>query len=268
VGHRGNNPLQNVIAVIPARYASSRLPGKLLLPLGGKPIILHTLERAAAAANVDRVIVATDDERIMRVVTESGHEAVLTSGEHRSGSDRIAEVAVQLPEGSVIVNVQGDEPMISPRTIEAAVESLLADSSVSVSTTCERIEDLRDVMSPNVVKVVTDKKGNALYFSRSPIPFPREAVIEFGSLEAALKADPQLLSSFRKHTGLYAYRREFLLRYTELAPSPLEKTEMLEQLRILEFGEVIRVVETAEASLGIDTQGDLERARAMLEAAV
>jgi 3-deoxy-manno-octulosonate cytidylyltransferase (CMP-KDO synthetase) len=123
-------------------------------------------------------------------------------------------------------------------------------------------------MSPNVVKVVTDKKGNALYFSRSPIPFPREAVIEFGSLEAALKADPQLLSSFRKHTGLYVYRREFLLRYTELAPSPLEKTEMLEQLRILEFGEVIKVVETAEASLGIDTQADLERARAMLEAAV
>jgi 3-deoxy-manno-octulosonate cytidylyltransferase (CMP-KDO synthetase) len=123
-------------------------------------------------------------------------------------------------------------------------------------------------MSPNVVKVVTDKKGNALYFSRSPIPFPREAVIEFGSLEAALKADPQLLSAFRKHNGLYAYRREFLLRYTELAPSPLERTEMLEQLRILEFGEVIKVVETAEASLGIDTQADLERARAMLEAAV
>ena len=164
MGHRGNNPLQNVIAVIPARYASSRLPGKLLLPLGGKPMILHTLERAAAATNVDRVIVATDDERVMHVVTESGHEAVLTSVDHRSGSDRIAEVAVHLPEGSIIVNVQGDEPMISPSTIEAAVDGLLAESDVSVCTTCERIDDVRDVMSPNVVKLVTDHKRKCSVF--------------------------------------------------------------------------------------------------------
>jgi 3-deoxy-manno-octulosonate cytidylyltransferase (CMP-KDO synthetase) len=266
VGHHGNNPDKNVIAVIPARYASVRLPGKLLMDIAGKPLILHTLDRAKSIANIDRVIVATDDQRIADVVGESGCEVVLTSEGHASGSDRVAEVAEGLPSGSIIVNVQGDEPLISPRTIEAAVEALLLDDGAQVSTTCEPITDLRDVLSPDVVKVVTDESGVALYFSRSPIPFPREAVSEFGSLEAALVVRPELLSLFRKHTGLYVYRREFLLSFTALNPTILERAEMLEQLRILESGGRIKVVEVSEMSIGVDTAEDLAKVNEMLKA--
>jgi len=170
VEQRGENQRQKVYAIIPARFESTRLPGKLLLEIGGKPLILHTLERAKRAKNIDQVIVATDDERILRVVRESGGEAVLTSRKHQSGSDRVAEVAKGLPAGSIIVNVQGDEPLIPPGTIEAAVEAILNHSWANIATVCEKIEDARDVLSPDVVKVVTDEDGLALYFSRSPIP--------------------------------------------------------------------------------------------------
>ena len=251
--------------MIPARYDSTRLEGKLLLPLDGKPLILHTLAKARAAANVGRVIVATDDERILRVVEQAGGEAVLTSREHQSGSDRIAEVAAGLPEGKIIVNVQGDEPTISPRTIERAVAALLADDSADIATTCEKIERIEDVLSPDVVKVVTDRTGAALYFSRSPLPFPREAVKRHGSLENALRAEPALLALYRKHTGLYVYRREYLLKFTGLAQTPLETTELLEQLRALENGARIAVVETDEPSIGVDTQADYERVKQILE---
>ena len=263
--HHGENPFQNVIAIIPARYASTRLEGKLLLSLAGKPLILHTMEQAKKARNVSRVIVATDDERILNVVKESGNESVLTSPHHQSGSDRIAEVAENLPENSIIVNVQGDEPLISPATIEKAVEAILWDDSADIATTCEKIEDERDVLSPDVVKVVTDENDFALYFSRSPIPFPREAVKKYGSLENALRQEKDLLSLFRKHTGIYVYRREFLLNYTKLKQTDLEKTEMLEQLRALESGAKIKVVEVLETSIGVDTQEDFERVRQILE---
>ena len=269
----GKNPLQNVIAIIPARYASTRLPGKLLLGIAGKPLILHTLEQAAKARTVSRVIVATDDKRIFDVVASAGGEAVMTSADHHSGSDRVAEVAENLPEGSIIVNVQGDEPMISPNTIDRAVEGLRtaefglrnADGEHFISTTCERIDDMRDVLSPDVVKVVTDQNGYALYFSRSPVPYPREAVNKFGTLEHALKSEPDLLRLFRKHTGLYVYSREYLLRFTKMPPTKLEKIEMLEQLRALENGAKIRVVEVDETSIGVDTADDLERVRKILE---
>lgn len=237
----------------------------MLLELAGKPLILHTLEQAKKANNIDTVIVATDDERILQIVKESGNEAILTGKNHQSGSDRIAEVAARLPENSIIVNVQGDEPAISPATIEAAVEAILKDETADIATACEKIEDYRDVLSADVVKVVTDKDGNALYFSRSPIPFLREAVEKHGSLENALRARPELLALFRKHTGLYVYRREFLLEFTRLAQTNLEKTEMLEQLRALENGARIKVVETAESSIGVDTREDLERVRDILE---
>lgn len=263
----GENPRQNVIIVIPARYSSTRLEGKLLLPLNGKSLILHTLEQAKKARNVSRVIVATDDERILNVVEASGNEAVLTSPEHKSGSDRIAEVAQNLPENSIIVNVQGDEPMISPETIEKAVEAILKDETIDIATTCEPVHDAKDVLSPDVVKVVTDENGFALYFSRSPIPFPREAVQKHGGLGAALKNEPGLFSLFRKHTGLYVYRREFLLKFTRMSQTNLEKTEMLEQLRALENGAKIKVVEVAARSIGIDTKEDLERVRKILEKA-
>ena len=261
----GNNQRQKVFAVIPARYESTRLAGKLLLEIAGKPLILHTLEQTRKAKNIDRVIVATDDERILKVVRDAGGEAVLTSPAHQSGSDRVAEVAEGLPAESIIVNVQGDEPTIPPGTIEAAVEAILNGSWANIVTTCERIEDVRDVLSPDVVKVVTDEDGYALYFSRSPIPFPREAVKKHGTLENALRAEPELLGLFRKHTGLYVYRREDLREFTMLERSPLEKTEMLEQLRALEFGARIKVVEAAESSIGVDTREDFERVRAIIE---
>ncbi len=261
----GKNPTQLVIAIIPARYASTRLEGKLLLPINGKSLILHTLEQAKKAKNINRVIVATDDERILQAVHANGHEAVLTASNHQSGSDRIAEVAEKLPADSIIVNVQGDEPMIPPRTIEKAVEVLLNDASVVMSTTCEKIEDFRDALSPDVVKVVTDENGFALYFSRSPIPFPRDAVKKYGTLENALQNEPNLISNFRKHTGLYVYRREFLLKYTKMAQSHLEKIEMLEQLRALENGVKIKVVEVEESSIGVDTIEDFERVQKLVE---
>lgn len=261
----GKNPTQFVIAIIPARFASTRLEGKLLLPLDGKPLILHTLEQTQKAANVSRVIVATDNEEILRIIKESGNEAILTSPNHQSGSDRIAEVAEKLPENSIIVNVQGDEPLIPVSTIEKAVEVLLKDENVLMSTTCERIEDFQDVLSPDVVKVVADENNFALYFSRSPIPFPRDAVKKYGSLENAFQNEPDLLNTFRKHTGLYVYRREFLLGFTKLTRSDLEKIEMLEQLRVLENGFKIKVVEVDESSIGVDTKKDYERVKMVVE---
>lgn len=261
----GKIPTQNVIAVIPARYNSTRLEGKLLLPLAGKPLILRTVEQAKKAENVSRVVVATDDERICRVVEESGNEAIMTSSSHQSGSDRIAELAEQLPSGSIVVNVQGDEPLIPPTTIEKAVEMILEDIDVDVATTCEKISEPKDVLSPDVVKVVTDANGFALYFSRLAIPYPRQAVMNYGDLKTALEIETTLLSNFRKHTGLYAYRREFLLRYTAMPQTILEKIEMLEQMRVLENGGRIKVVEVKESSIGVDTKDDFERVREILE---
>jgi 3-deoxy-manno-octulosonate cytidylyltransferase (CMP-KDO synthetase) len=265
VEQHGNNHRQNVYAIIPARYASTRLEGKLLLSLNGKPLILHTLEQAKKARNIDKVIVATDDERILQIVKESGNEAILTSKNHQSGSDRIAEVAENLPANSIIVNVQGDEPTIPPSTIESAVEAILSDENADIATTCEKIEDFRDVLSPDVVKVVTDTNGYALYFSRSPIPFPREVAKKHGSLENALREDKNLISLFRKHTGLYVYRREYLLKFTKLAQTNLEKIEMLEQLRALENGAKIKVIEVAQNSIGVDTAEDFERVQKIIE---
>lgn len=250
---------ENIFAVIPARLASTRLPNKLLLPLNGKPLILHTLAQAQKSLRISRAIVATDSEEILQVVRESGNEAVLTSPRHQSGSDRIAEVALNLPEKSLVVNVQGDEPLISPSTIDAAIAAIAADERADIATTCEKIADFRDVLNPNVVKVVTDADDFALYFSRSPIPFPREAANLYGGLENALQNAPELLALYRKHTGLYVYRREFLLRFTKTAATFLEKTEMLEQLRALENGAKIKVVETSETSIGVDTAEDFER---------
>jgi 3-deoxy-manno-octulosonate cytidylyltransferase (CMP-KDO synthetase) len=260
------NPVQNVIAIVPARLLSTRLPNKLLLPIAGKPLVLWTIEQAKKARHVSRVIVACDSEEILRVARASGVEAVMTSANHQSGSDRIAEVAETLPAGSIIVNVQGDEPLIHPSTIERAVEAVMLDDSIQMATTCEPIDDVKDILSSDVVKVVIDEAGFALYFSRSPIPFPREAVKKFGSLENALRNEESLLSLYRKHTGLYVYRREFLLRYTKMPQTNLEKTEMLEQLRALENGARIKVVEVAESSIGVDTPEDFGRIEKIIEA--
>lgn len=250
-----------MIAIIPARYGSIRLPGKMLLDICGKPLILHTLAQASKAKSVSRSIVATDDRRIFDVITEIGGEAMMTSPDHQSGSDRLAEVAEILPKGSIIVNVQGDEPTISQRTIDAAVEALIDDDAADMSTTCEKIESVDDLMNGNIVKVVTNDEGYAIYFSRSPIPYPRDAAMKYGGLVEALNEEPGSLSLFRKHTGLYAYRREFLLEIANMPRTELEKIEMLEQLRALENGAKIRVVEVDEPSIGVDTIEDLERVR-------
>ena len=257
----GKSPLKLVVAIIPARYASTRLPGKLLLPIAGKPLLVHTVEQAHRSRLVDRVIVAADDERIVQAVEAAGFEAVMTSAEHPSGTDRVAEVAESLGHGTIVVNVQGDEPTISPKTIDAAISAMLADEYADIVTTCEKIDDPADVLSPDVVKTVIGIDGRALYFSRSPIPFPREAVRMHGSLSRALVMEPELLHSFRKHTGLYVYRREYLLKLCGTPQSKLELSEMLEQLRAMENGAKIKVVEVTETSIGVDTAEDLERVR-------
>jgi 3-deoxy-manno-octulosonate cytidylyltransferase (CMP-KDO synthetase) len=253
----------NVTAIIPARYASSRLPGKPLLELMGKPMILHVVERARAVKAIGRVIVATDDERILTAVNGAGAEAWMTSPHHQTGTDRLAEVAAQL-DSDIIVNVQGDEPFIEPATIEAALQPLLDDASLEMATTSEPLDTAEDVLNPNVVKVVTDRAGFACYFSRQPIPFPRADVQAHGSLAAALEARPELLRLYAKHTGLYVYRREFLLRFATLEPTPLERTEALEQLRALEHGYRIRVIPAVHSSLGVDTPEDWEKASRLL----
>jgi 3-deoxy-manno-octulosonate cytidylyltransferase (CMP-KDO synthetase) len=252
-----------VVAIIPARYASTRLPGKPLLDIAGTPMILRVVERAKQAASINRVIVATDDRRVVQTVVAAGEEAVMTSPDHPTGTDRLAEVAARL-DAEIIVNVQGDEPLIEPATIDAAVAPLLADQSLVMSTTCEPIESAADLLKSNVVKVVVDAAGFALYFSRHPIPFPRSAALEHGSVEAALKARPELLRLYRKHTGLYAYRRDFLLTYAKLPSTTLEQTETLEQLRALESGYKIKVVAVAHRSIGVDTPEDLELVRRLI----
>ena len=226
-------------------------------------MILHVIERANAVHSINKVIVATDDKRIFDVVEESGYEAMMTRIDHQTGTDRLAEVAEQL-DAEIIVNVQGDEPFIEAATIEAALEPLLLDEKILMATTCEPVDSVADVMNPNVVKVVRDKDSFALYFSRNPIPFLRAEVQAHGSLENALHAHPALLKSFFKHTGLYVYRREFLLEYAKMAPTFLEQAEALEQLRLLENGFRIKVIEVENCSIGIDTMEDLEEARKRL----
>jgi 3-deoxy-manno-octulosonate cytidylyltransferase (CMP-KDO synthetase) len=228
-------------------------------------MILHVLERALAARNVSRAIVATDDHRVFDAVEAAGFEAIMTRADHASGSDRLAEVATGLEGVEVIVNLQGDEPLISPLTIERAVEEIFKSGEEQIVTTSEAITDAADVLSADVVKVVTDMTGNALYFSRAPIPFPRDAVSRYGSLLAALEIEPALLAGFRKHTGLYVYRRSFLLEYNAWPQSVLERAESLEQLRALERGIKIRVIESDAPSIGVDTEQDLARVRKIVE---
>ncbi len=235
------------------------------MPIAGKPLIIWTIEQAKKARNINRVIVATDDEKILNAVRDSKNEAVLTSVNHQSGSDRIAEVAANLPENSIIVNVQGDEPLLPPDSIEATVDAVLADDSLEMATVCELIHQVEDVLSPNVVKVVLDNNNFALYFSRSPIPFPRESVKKYGTLEKALQSEKELINIYRKHTGLYVYRREFLLKYTRMKQTNLEQFEILEQLRALENGARIKVIEVSENSIGVDTAADFERVKMILE---
>ena len=244
-------------------------------------MVCWVAERARAARNVDRVIVATDSQQIVDAVKLRNIEAVMTAADHTSGTDRIAEVIAAIPEAKIVVNVQGDEPMISPETIERAVDVMAAEISkldgAGIVTTWEPIESVDDLLNPDLVKVVVDDDENAVYFSRSPIPYPRDAMktavrdagasLERGDLSplwSALENKPELLSLYRKHTGLYVYRRDVLLEFTKWPQSRLEQIEALEQLRALAHGVRIKVVQACATSTGVDTLEDLEKVRALV----
>lgn len=231
------------LCVIPARYESTRLPGKPLRLIAGSPMIVRVYERAKLAKHITDVIVATDDERIKKAVEDAGGAAVMTRKDHNTGTDRLAEVAEKYPNVDVIINVQGDEPLIDPSLIDDLAKLFETDENLQMATVKTEIKNEDDMINPNNVKVVTDKNGYALYFSRSLLPYPRKEGI----------------SKVYKHIGIYAYRRDFLLKYAKTESSPLEKTESLEQLRVLENGYKIKVIETDKEFVGVDTEEDLER---------
>lgn len=247
--------------VIPARYASSRLPGKPLADIGGKPMVLRVLERALQAG-AESVVIATDDVRVQQAVEAAGYQALMTSPAHQSGTERLVEVAETLgwPDDTLVVNVQGDEPLIDPELIREAARQLVLHDDAVMATLAHPIHDHADFINPNVVKVITDEAGYALYFSRAPIPWPRDAFAEKQSM-------PHEYGALR-HIGLYAYRAGFLRTYAGLASSPLERHEMLEQLRVLWHGHRISLGITPGApAAGVDTPEDLERVRALFQAA-
>lgn len=230
------------ICVIPARYSSTRLPGKPLKDICGKPMICRVFERASRAQSVAEVIVATDDERIFQAVEKNFGRAMMTRADHKTGTDRLAEVAAKFPDADVVVNVQGDEPLIEPALIDELVAEFARDNELQMATVATELTAADEMQNPNNVKVVVDLKGNALYFSRSLIPFPRNA----GK------------SPVYKHIGIYAYRRQFLIDYAAMEPTPLELTESLEQLRALENGFKIRVIKSSCRFIGVDTAEDLQ----------
>ena len=238
-----------VLCVIPARYASTRLPGKPLSMIAGKPMIQHVYERACQAQLPNEVVVATDNELVEKAVLDFGGKAVMTSPDHPSGTDRLAEVALMYPDVDVIVNVQGDEPMIPSEVIDRLAEAFNGDADLNMAT-MKVVMDEEDYENPAAVKVVTDQQGYALYFSRSLMPYPRNK--------------PEGFKVF-KHVGIYAYRRNFLLKYAALAPTPLEKAESLEQLRALENGYKIKVLESDFQGIGVDTPEDLAAVNALFE---
>jgi 3-deoxy-manno-octulosonate cytidylyltransferase (CMP-KDO synthetase) len=244
---RTSQPLKTV-AVIPARYESTRLPGKPLADIAGRPMIEHVYHRVAEASGVDAVVVATDDERISKAVEHFGGIVRMTDPSHQTGTDRIAEIAAQLV-CDIILNVQGDLPLIEPGMIEEVLSPLAEDPTLDMSTLRKAISDASDYTNPNVVKVVVDRFGDALYFSRSPIPFVRGSATSY------------------KHIGLYAYRCSLLQALTALPQTPLEIAESLEQLRALEHGFRIHTIETRFESVEVDTPEDLERARRLIAVA-
>lgn len=241
----------DVIGIIPARYASTRFEGKVLADIFGKPMIQHVWERAKKATLLEDLIVACDDERIKKAVEEFGGKVVITAKGHLSGTDRLTEIVNPL-EIKIVVNIQADEPLIHPSMIDEVVRALLDNSTLNMATLMKCIEDKSELNNPNVVKVVTDKDGFALYFSRAAIPYQTPNT-------------QYLTPTFYKHIGLYAYTKDFLFTFTNLPQGRLERKEKLEQLRALENGYRIKVIETKFNTIGIDTPEDLERVRSYLK---
>jgi 3-deoxy-manno-octulosonate cytidylyltransferase (CMP-KDO synthetase) len=243
---------RKILGVIPARFSSSRFPGKVLALISSKTMLEHVYERASQARYLTSTIIATDDERVYAAARKFGARVVMTRPDHLSGTDRVAEVA-SAENAEIIVNIQGDEPLIDPAAIDTAILPLAHEPDVQMATLKKRIEHRREIDDPNVVKVVTDAQGDAIYFSRCPIPYLRQDV-------GAATGTP-----YFKHIGLYVYRRDFLLGYSSLPVGPLEQAERLEQLRAIENGFRIRVVETEYESLGVDTPEDLARVTRLTE---
>jgi 3-deoxy-manno-octulosonate cytidylyltransferase (CMP-KDO synthetase) len=247
-----NSAAPNILIVIPARYASTRFPGKPLTPIAGKSMIQRVVEQIQQATLPSRIVVATEDDRIKTAVEALGAEAILTRADHRTGTDRVAEVAAHLP-ADIYINVQGDEPLIDPATVDAVVAVIVEDESILLATPCCAIHQKKEIMDPNIVKVVQDFDANALYFSRAPIPWVRDT----GASVAA---------QHWKHIGLYGYRRDALLEYPTLPPGELERIEQLEQLRWLENGFRMHVVESEYDAISVDVPADVERVEKLLNA--
>jgi 3-deoxy-manno-octulosonate cytidylyltransferase (CMP-KDO synthetase) len=245
-----NPKATKVLAVIPARYASQRFPGKPLAPIAGKPMIQYVVERVRRAGQVSQVVVATEDVRIKTAVEAFGGEAVMTRADHHTGTDRVAEVATHV-KAEIYVNVQGDEPLIDPGTVDALIEAMLEEDSVQLATPCTAIAHPNDIMDPNIVKVVRDFESNALYFSRAPVPWVRDSA-------------ETVTARHWKHLGLYGFRRDALLEFPTLPPGELEHLEQLEQLRWLENGFRIRVVETDYDAISVDVPSDVPRVEKLL----
>lgn len=246
----GQEKKVEVVGIIPARYASSRFKGKVLADLAGKPLVQHVWERAKHASLLDKIIIACDDERIKEAALAFGAEVVFTAKGHASGTDRITEVVNPL-DCKIVVNIQADEPLIHPSMIDAVARVLQEDSNLCMATLIKRIDDKNELNDPNVVKVVIDKEGFALYFSRSLIPHRRSSA-------------PNESVTYYKHIGLYSYTKDFLFTYTNLPESKLERVEKLEQLRVLENGFRIKTAETNLEIVGVDTPQDLERVKEIL----
>jgi 3-deoxy-manno-octulosonate cytidylyltransferase (CMP-KDO synthetase) len=247
-----NSGAPNILVVIPARYAAARFPGKPLVPIAGKPMIQRVVDQVRQATLPNRVVVATDDERIKTAVQAAGGEAILTRADHRTGTDRVAEVATHI-SADLYINVQGDEPLIDPGTVDAIAAVMVEDESIQLATACCAISHKNEIMDPNVVKVVQDFDGNALYFSRAPIPWVRDT-------------GAKIAAQHYKHIGLYGCRRDALLEFPTLPPGELERIEQLEQLRWLENGFRIHVVETEYDAVSVDAPADVERVEKILKA--
>ena len=239
----------NTLCVIPARFASTRLPGKPLADIAGKPMIVRVYQQASKARRLTGVIAAVDDERVYEAVVSNGGRAMMTAKDHPTGTDRLAEVAAAHPEAELIINVQGDEPMIEPAIIDELAAAFDDDPDLQMATVKSPMKSQADINNPNNVKVVTDKNGYALYFSRSPLPYFRE----------------NTGMTVYKHIGIYAYKRDFLLEYAKMMPTQLEQTESLEQLRALENGYKIKVIETDYHFVGVDTPEDLVAVNAVYQ---
>jgi 3-deoxy-manno-octulosonate cytidylyltransferase (CMP-KDO synthetase) len=242
--------VSKAVVIIPARWGSSRFPGKPLCEVGGKPLLRHVWERCCRARKIDTTIIATDDMRIAEAAFAWGAEVALTSAKHQSGTDRIAEVAKRSKKFSIIVNVQGDEPLVDPRLIDRLVETLWTNRNVGIVTAAHQFPAVRDALSPHQVKVVIDRSGSALYFSRAPIPASR-----------SVEGDRSL---FLRHQGIYGFRRATLLQFVKWKPTPLERCESLEQLRALENGVRVHVLVTKHGSPGVDTPADADYVGALL----